>query len=112
MKASVLQDFLPALERLNELNQEYASNNFAMKNYSTLSMSYAGALKSLGLSEYTLEVGSKVDHARANVVQEEVSDLFPESGYITSVLKKGYELNGNVVRAAEVVASTVVSNEA
>ena len=100
-----MQDFLPVLERLNELNQEFATNTFAVKNYATLSSSYASALKGMGLVEYTPDVGSKVDSIRVNVVQEEVSDLFAESGYIISIMKKGYELNGNIVRAAEVVAS-------
>jgi molecular chaperone GrpE (heat shock protein) len=105
LKASVLQDFLPVLERLNELNNEYSSNTFAMKNYSTLSASFASALKALGIVEFTPDVGSKVDSTRVRVVQEEVSDLYPESGHIISVMKKGYEINGNIVQAAEVVAS-------
>jgi len=110
VKASVLQDFLPVLQRLNDLNDQYASNTFAVRNYSTLSTSFANTLKTLGLLEFTPDVGSKIgDTSRIKVVQEEVSDLYPESGYIISVLKKGYELNGNIVQPAEVVASTSIA---
>ncbi len=109
-RASVLQSFLPALDELGSLGQQYASNGFAKTLNSGLRSEVDKALNELGVTEYVAEsgqaiIGSSNDVAvRVVAVEEEYSEDFAK-GTVIRPLKSGLEIKGNLIRPAEVVGS-------
>ena len=101
--ASVLEKFLPVLDDFSMLETKYGEHDFG-KSFNALGGAMRGAFKELGVTEYTVEVGSKVDRQRVNVVGEEYSEEFDKDTIIRPVTM-GMELQGNVIRMAECVAS-------
>jgi len=101
--ASVVQSFLPIVDELKALKEQYAEDDFG-KQYSGLTGAMTTALKALGVEEFTATVGGPVDPQRMNISKEEHSKE-TEKGMIIRVEKVGLELNGNIMRLAEVVVS-------
>jgi len=102
-RASILQAFLPILDKLKTLDDLYKEDEF-QNNYAALSNDFSNTLKSLGVKEYTAKEGEKVSALRENFVKEQYSDVIPKGCVIASV-GSGYELEENVMRMADVVIS-------
>lgn len=109
-RASVLQAFLPVLDELETLGQQYESNGFARTLNSGLRSELDKALNELGVTEYRVESGqaimggSNVAAGRVVAVEEEYSEEYGR-GTVIRQLKSGLEIKGNVIRPAEVVGS-------
>lgn len=109
-RASVLQSFLPVLDELGNLGQQYANNGFAKTLNSGLRSELDKALNELGVTEYMAESGQAVIGSNNNVarrvvaVEEEYSEEYAK-GKVIRPLKSGLEIKGNVIRPAEVVGS-------
>lgn len=101
--ASILTKFLPVLDDFIVLENKYARDDFG-KSFNALGGAMRTALKELGVTEYEVQVGEKVDKQRVIVVQEEYSDEF-EKDTVIRPIEVGLELQGNVMRQAECVAS-------
>ena len=99
--AGVLADFLPVYDKMNQLKEKYANDDFGSK-YGGLAVDTAFA--KMGVKSYTVEVGEAVDSLRMTVVDSEHSNDFDKETVIRPVAL-GLDLEGNVVRAAECVAS-------
>mmetsp|Transcript_17980 Transcript_17980/g.22008 ORF Transcript_17980/g.22008 Transcript_17980/m.22008 type:complete len:301 (-) Transcript_17980:260-1162(-) len=102
-RATILQEFLPILSKLQQINKEYEGDDFA-KTYSALSWDFNNSLKDLGMTEYTVKEGDKVDIGRVTAVQEEYSDTIAK-GCVIQPVEIGYELDGNVMKFASAVVS-------
>lgn len=102
-RSVVLESYLPILEDLQSKAELYADDEFAKK-YSALGSDFNSALKNLGVSEFTITEGDKIDTLRINTVQDEYSETVAKGCVITS-LRVGYELEGNVMRKADAVVS-------
>lgn len=103
-RATVMQTFLPVLEELDAVGAKYEGNDFAKSLDSGLSSAFKNSLGELGVVEYVVEIGSKLDIGRVVAVEEEHSAEFAK-GTVIRALKPGLEISGNVVRPAEVVGS-------
>ena len=102
--ASILTEFLPILDHLNELRDDkYGEDDFG-KQYNALPGAMKTAFSELGVTEYTLTTGDAVDKERMIVIDEEYSDNHPK-GTVIRPVAMGMELQGNVIRMAEVIAS-------
>ena len=108
-RALALQNFLPILEKLQEINEKYDGDEFA-KSYNALSWDFKNALKDMGVEEFTVKEGDKVDGSRIVAVREEYSDSF-EKGTVIEPVEIGYEIDGNVMRAASAVVSLGTEEE-
>ena len=86
---------------MNELNSKYSEDEFG-KGYGGLSMS--AVFTKMGVNEYTTTTGEAVDSYRMAVVDSEYSTEHAKDTVIRPVAM-GLELEGNVIRAAECVAS-------
>jgi len=102
-KANILKTFLPTLDTLKILEAKYADNEFA-SGYGAIPRDFENCLKGLDVTEFTVEVGSKIDLMRCVAISEEFSES-DEAGVIMRVEKDGFEVQGNVIRFAEVVSS-------
>ena len=94
-------------DQLNELKEKYADDEFGAK-YSGLTMK--PTFEKMGVEEYTVEVGAKVDDIRMKVVESEYSLEYAKDSVIRLVAM-GMELEGNVMRPAECVASLGTEEE-
>lgn len=103
-KANILQSLLPNLDDLNNIVYNYSNNEFA-QSYSALRNDFASSLASMGVSEYIPEIGSVMDTRRCHVLSEQEVDEVDDAGIILSVEREGYDVDGNVIRLAEVVVS-------
>jgi len=103
-RASVLQSFLPALDEMDVIGAKYEGNAFAGTLQSGLTMEFQNNLQELGVSEFGVESGDDVVMGRVVAVEEQFSEEFGKGTVITS-LKSGLEIQGNIVRPAECVAS-------
>lgn len=108
-RALALQNFLPILEKLQEINEKYDGDEFA-KSYNALSWDFKNALKDMGVEEFTVKEGDKVDGSRIVAVREEYSESF-EKGAVIEPVEIGYEIDGNVMRAASAVVSLGAEEE-
>lgn len=102
-RATILQSFLPVLDKLQATNSQYEDNEFA-KSYRALCGNYNMALKDLGVVEYTVKEGDKADSRRIVAIKEEYSDTM-EKGCVIAPVGIGMELDGNVMKFAEAVVS-------
>lgn len=102
-RAAVLEDFLPVMEDLREVNAKYEDNEFA-KSYSALCWDFNNALKDLGVAEFTVKEGDKADGVRVLATREEYSETVAK-GMVIEPLEIGYELEGNLMRGACAVVS-------
>jgi molecular chaperone GrpE (heat shock protein) len=101
--ASVVQNFLPILEDLEYLGERYGQDDFG-KSYGALVGILKSGMKELGVEEFSVGIGDKVDVSRAVVVEEEYSNVFAK-GTVIRPISSGMELQGNVMKMAECVAS-------
>mmetsp|Transcript_8540 Transcript_8540/g.18452 ORF Transcript_8540/g.18452 Transcript_8540/m.18452 type:complete len:140 (+) Transcript_8540:1754-2173(+) len=100
--ASILTGFLPVFDRLQELNQANADDDFG-KQYGALYGSMQQAFADMGVKDYDVNVGDEVD-SRMTVLESVHSESQPANAVLECVAG-GMELQGNIVRPAEVVAS-------
>ncbi|EED96340.1 hypothetical protein THAPSDRAFT_260862, partial [Thalassiosira pseudonana CCMP1335] len=100
-RASAIQTFLPVLHQLEVVKARYEGNEFG-KTLGALGSEFENALGELGVTQFGVEVGDKVDGSSGRVVMvgEEHSEEFA-AGTVISVLRSGLEISGNVVRPAE-----------
>jgi molecular chaperone GrpE (heat shock protein) len=102
--ASVIQNFLPIFEDLNYLKEKYGENDFG-KSFHALTGILKSGMKELGVEEFSAgAIGDQVDTSRVIVVEEEYSNVFPK-GTVIRPISSGMELQGNVMKMAECVAS-------
>lgn len=103
-RATVLQSFLPALDEMDAIGAKYEGNAFAKTLQSGLTAEFQNNLRELGVSEYVVESGDDVVMGRVVAVEEQFSEEFGK-GKVVTPLKTGLEIQGNIVRPAECVAS-------
>lgn len=101
--AFVLQKFLPILEDLEQLEEQYGNDDFG-KSYNALPGVFKSGMKELGVEDFFVEPGSPVDSGRVSVVAEEYSTDFPQ-GTVIRPISTGMELQGNVIKMAECIMS-------
>jgi molecular chaperone GrpE (heat shock protein) len=101
--ATTVVEFLPALDQLEELRKKYGDDSFG-KQYSAVTGAIKTAFATLGVTDYTIQVGDSINGSRMNVVESKYSTEYPQNTVI-EVLSPGMELNGNIVRAAQCIAS-------
>ena len=101
--AGVLTEFLPVLDRLLSLREQYGEDDFGSK-YAALAGGMRTAFTDLGVTEYTVSPGDAVVVDRVVAIASEHSDAI-EVHRVLRPLAMGLELQGNVVRPAECVAS-------
>mmetsp|Transcript_25282 Transcript_25282/g.41991 ORF Transcript_25282/g.41991 Transcript_25282/m.41991 type:complete len:317 (+) Transcript_25282:226-1176(+) len=109
--AGVVQNFLPVMDDLQLLKTELDGDDFGAK-YAGMAGNLMGALKELGVEEFSAEIGDVVNAQRMTVVDEEVStDGSVAKGSILRPVSAGMELAGNVMRMAQVVTSLGSADE-
>ena len=102
--AAVLTEFLPVLDQLTATREQYDNDEFGRK-YTALAGGMRAAFTELGVTEYTVAPGEPmVDPSRVVVVESEYSEAVGANSVLRPVAV-GMELQGNVVRPAECVAS-------
>lgn len=101
--AATLAEFLPIMDKLEDLKQKYSEDEFG-KLYNALPGAMKTAFMELGVTDYTVTEGVPVDKMRMTVIDSEHSDSFAVNTVIRP-LSAGMELQGNIIRAAEVVSS-------
>jgi len=101
--AGILTEFLPVLDKLTNLRDQYNDDEFGQK-YSALAGGMKAAFTEMGVTEFTVAPGDVVDTSRMVVVDSEYSETAEENTVLRPVAI-GMELQGNVVRMAECVAS-------
>ena len=105
--AGVLAEFLPAYNAMQSLSEQYAGTEFGGK-YSGLSM--AASFAKMGVQEFGAQEGEPVVSGRMTVVGTDESELGPNS--IVQVVAPGLELEGNVIRPLECIATAAAEGEA
>ena len=101
--AALLTEFLPAMDALNALKGRYESNEFG-KMYNALPDAIRSGYTSMGCTEYSIETNTLLDPNRMTVIDSEPSTTVPKDAVIRTVLP-GMELEGNMIRLAQVVTS-------
>jgi len=102
-RAGVIQTFLPVLDDLDALGAKYEGDSFA-SSLGALRTEFFNSLQELGVTEFGAKAGEPVDGSRVVAVEDTYSDEFSK-GTVVSLLKSGFEIKGNIVRAAECVGS-------
>lgn len=102
-KANVIQSFLPNLEYLNTLSNELKDDDFA-RSYDALGKEFENTLKSMDLLSFTYETGEIVDEKRCAIVNE-IYNEENVKGTVLDVTSLGYEVNGQIIRKADVTVS-------
>jgi molecular chaperone GrpE (heat shock protein) len=92
---------MPAYDKLNSLNEKYDGDEFGSQ-YRELNLQSTFA--KLGVTDYNVTPGEKVNNFRMKVLESEISKDFAKDTVIREV-SSGLELDGNVIRAASCVAS-------
>ena len=88
-------------DTLNNLKEKHANDEFGGK-YSELNLQQT--FSNLGVTDFNVAVGDKVNNFRMKVLESEVSKEQPKDTIIREVAS-GLELDGNVIRAALCVSS-------
>ena len=101
--AGVLASFMPVLDSLTDLQAKYGNDEFG-KGYNAMEGIMRQVFTDLGSSEYTIATGDAIDKSRMDVVDAVYSEEFPANTVIEP-LTMGWELQGNVIRSAQCVAS-------
>ena len=103
-RASIVQRFLPVMDELNALREEYGEDAFG-KQYDQLRWDMDNVLqKNLEVESFTATVGGAVNRLRHAVSGYEYSNKYPEGSVIKAV-KAGLEVKGNIIRQAECIVS-------
>lgn len=100
--AAVLGEFLPVLDRLEDLKVKYEDDDFG-KQYGALPGAIKAAYSELGAKEYTVTIGDRIDKSRMVVIDSEHSENHA-SDTVLRPISMGLELQGNPIRLAECVA--------
>jgi molecular chaperone GrpE (heat shock protein) len=103
-----LADFLPVYDQFIDLKEKYSNDEFGAK---FAGLSIADTFSKMGVTEYSVEAGQAVDNFRVAVVENEYSTEFAKDTVIHPIAP-GMELEGNVIRAAQCVASAGSEEEA
>jgi molecular chaperone GrpE (heat shock protein) len=105
--AAVLTEFLPMRDRLEQLKVEFSDDTFG-KQYNAIPTAMTKALHDLGVTEYTMSVGEPIkniiNESRCIVIDSEYSELVAKDTVLRP-LRVGLELQGNIIRPAECIAS-------
>ena len=106
--ANVLKEFLPLLDEMSALKEKYAGDDFGTK-YGNLNLDATFA--KLGVQELTVNKGDLRNAQTMAVMREEESTEVAKDMVLT-VESTGLELEGNVIRPANVVISLGAPQEA
>lgn len=98
--ATILADFLPVYQKMDELKNKYSSDDFGSK-YGGLSI--ATSFEKMGVREFSVLEGEIVEGNRVTVIDREYSNF--DKDIVIRQTNPGMELDGNVIRAAECIAS-------
>lgn len=98
--AGVLRDFLPVYDKMNSLKEKYVDDEFGSK-YGGLTM--VPTFSKMGVKEFSVGKEEPVDGLRMQIVGSEFSGA--EKNTVIQELRPGMELDGNIIRPAEVIAS-------
>ena len=101
--ASILAEFLPVLDRLDDLREAYGDDEFGQQ-YNALPGSLRTAFAEMDVTEYTAQVGEAFDPARMIAVEQVYSEEF-EPNTVIQPMSVGLELKGNAIRAVECMVS-------
>ena len=101
--AGVLASFMPVLDSLTDLQEKYGDDEYG-KGYNAMEGIMRQVYTDLGSNEYSIATGDAIDKSRMDVVDAFYSDEFPTNTVIQP-LTMGWELQGNVIRSAQCVAS-------
>ncbi|GAX26993.1 hypothetical protein FisN_9Lh301 [Fistulifera solaris] len=101
--AALLTKFLPTMDKLNELREKYGEDSFG-KQYNALPGTLMAGFSAMGVADFSVTVGEKMDAERMVAVAEEHSVELP-AGTVIREVSSGLQLEGNVIRMAECVVS-------
>jgi len=99
--ASVLKEFLPIYDNLNQLKETYSEDEFGKK-YSELNLEQTFA--TLGVTSFDVQQGDKINNFRMKVLESEYSNDCAKDT-VLKMVSPGMELDGNVLRPASCVSS-------
>ncbi|KAL7578603.1 hypothetical protein ACA910_009754 [Epithemia clementina (nom. ined.)] len=102
--ASTVAEFLPVYDRLEELNNLYANDEFG-KQYNALRSSLKQAMANLNVVEFAAAPGQEMNLSRMVVLESQYNEQQPVPNTVLQTMRPGLELEGFVVRPAEVIAS-------
>jgi molecular chaperone GrpE (heat shock protein) len=102
--AAVVTEFVPSYDQLVELKSRYSEMEFA-KQYEALAGSLRSSFSELGVQDFMVQAGDKINVDTMNIVEQQQSDDIPKGVVLEVISNRGLELQGNVVRKADVVAS-------
>lgn len=111
-KARKIDPFLPILDELTALKGTFPEDAEKVSTqFASLGGDLLSNLEAIGLKSFGAEAGTdRYLISRHTAIRKEYSDIIPE-GYIMEVLVEGLEVEGNIVREAEVVVSLGVEKE-
>jgi len=114
-KAKAIKGFVDVLEKLDALGDAFDGEDEGAqrvaRQFSSLRGDLRTNLESVGLKEFRAEPGTdRFIASRHNALRRENSDTIPE-GYIMEMVSPGAEIEGNVVKVADVVVSLGVEKE-
>jgi molecular chaperone GrpE (heat shock protein) len=102
--ATILSEFIPTMDTLLTLREKYSEDEFG-KMYNALPGAIKTGFTSLGCVEYEIATNEPVLTNRMAVVSSEPSLTIPKDCVIRTVVP-GMELQGNIIRFAQVVVSS------
>lgn len=108
--AALLTKFLPTMDKLKELRAKYGEDDFG-KQYNALPGTLMAGFSAMGVADYSVNAREQIDQDRMIVVGEEYSAELP-AGTVIREVSSGLQLEGNVIRMAECVASLGPENAA
>jgi molecular chaperone GrpE (heat shock protein) len=108
--ASLLADFLPVWDKLQALEVKYGEDEFGSK-YNPLPSAMRSAFTEMGVVEFSVTAGDALDLRKMKVIDTEASADVDADKVLRSVAA-GLELDGNMVRKAQCVASSGPAVEA
>lgn len=106
--AAVLSEFLPIMDKLMVLREKYGEDEFG-KMYNALPGAIKAGFSSMDCTEFEIAPNEPVATNRMVVISSEPSDTVPKDCVIRTVVP-GMELQGNIMRLAQVVASSGSEN--
>jgi molecular chaperone GrpE (heat shock protein) len=106
--ASILTEFLPAMDTLISFREKYGDNEFG-KMYNALPDAITSGFTSMGCTEYTIASNEMFASSRMTKLDSEPSATIPKD-HVLRTVTPGMELQGNIIRLAQVITSS--GNEA
>jgi molecular chaperone GrpE (heat shock protein) len=102
--AAVLTEFLPVLDTLGDLRDQYGHDAFGQQ-YNALPGAVKAGFVKMGTTEYTATIGATLDASRMTVIETVHDDNGAPKDTVLQCVHPGLELQGNVIRSCLVVAS-------